>query len=308
MTTEDPREGGHAMSVYGPSTVNRRSRAELAAVDDAIIAAIMTDSPVTLRGVFYRVVSAGAVDKTELGYRLVGRQLLKLRRAGVVGYGAITDGTRFLRTVRTWDSVEDALRDTAATYRRMLWDGQRDAVLMFTEKDAISGVITPVADRWDVPVGVLRGYSSESFAWLVAQHICAIPREVCVYQLGDHDPSGLDAWRAFRQRVREFVDEADERGESVADGLVFTRLAVTAEQITGLGLPTRPTKRTDSRAAGFAGGSVEVDAIPAPRLRQMVEDAIRAHIDPEVLGTILAAEQSEREILTRMANRGGTEP
>ena len=29
------------------------------------------DAPVTLRGVYYRVVSAGAVEKTEDGYRLV---------------------------------------------------------------------------------------------------------------------------------------------------------------------------------------------------------------------------------------------
>ena len=52
----------------------------------------------TLRGVFYRVVSAGAVEKTELGYRLVGRQLLKL--AGRPrSYADITDGTRWISAI-----------------------------------------------------------------------------------------------------------------------------------------------------------------------------------------------------------------
>lgn len=48
------------MSAYGSSTVNRqrRTRAELDAVDDAIVQAVAADSPVTLRGVFYRAVSA----------------------------------------------------------------------------------------------------------------------------------------------------------------------------------------------------------------------------------------------------------
>ena len=36
---------------------------DLAIVDRAIIEAVEADSPVTLRGVFYRVVSAGAVEK-----------------------------------------------------------------------------------------------------------------------------------------------------------------------------------------------------------------------------------------------------
>ena len=51
------------MSAYGSSTVNRqrRTRAELDAIDDAITEAVAADSPVTLRGTFHRVVSAGAV-------------------------------------------------------------------------------------------------------------------------------------------------------------------------------------------------------------------------------------------------------
>ena len=79
-------QGGVGVSAtYGPSTVNRRrrSRAELAEVDDAIAKAVAEEHPVTLRGVYYRVVSAGAVDKTENDYRLVGRQFGL--RAGEIG-------------------------------------------------------------------------------------------------------------------------------------------------------------------------------------------------------------------------------
>ena len=68
-------------AVYGPSTVKRRrsTQQELGALAIAITQAVEADKPVTLRGVFYRVVSAGAVEKTELGYRKVGRALLKIR-------------------------------------------------------------------------------------------------------------------------------------------------------------------------------------------------------------------------------------
>jgi len=117
-----------------------------------------------LRGVYYRVVSAGAVDKTEASYRLVGRQLLKLRRAGQVPYSWITDGTRWITKPDTWNDLDAMLADAAVSYRRALWRDQGADVHIFTEKDAISGVLLPVTERWDVPLGVLRGYCSESFA------------------------------------------------------------------------------------------------------------------------------------------------
>jgi hypothetical protein len=323
---------------YGSSTVKRQrsTRAALAALDDAIAEAVATEHPVTLRGVFYRVVSMGAVEKTENGYRLVGRQLLKLRRAGTIRYDWITDGTRWVNKPDSYDDLDQMLEDAAASYRRSLWHSQPVEVQIYSEKDAISGVVLPITHRWDVPLGIVRGYSSESFAWSVAQSIIeAAQRGKCtyVYQLGDHDPSGVDAWRAFRstvcgflmeehrelmRRVAEAHPEAD-FGDSVVDEVSygdestctfsageevatahFKRLAVTEIQVYELGLPTRPTKRTDTRARSFEGGSVEVDAIAPTVLRELVEDAITEHIDPEALRLSEVAEQSEREVLTRM--------
>ncbi len=285
--------GGGPVTGYGSSTVKRRRRSnvELDVIDEAILVAVRDEHPVSLRGVYYRVVSAGAVDKTEAGYRLVGRQLLKLRQAGVVPYSWITDGTRYVIRPETWRDHEAALRHTASTYRQQLWWNQPVDVQMFTEKDAITGVIEDVTYEWDVPLGVLRGYASESFCWKVSE---LLPRHkpTILYQLGDHDPSGVDAWRSFAARVTEFAPDKD---------LTFERLAVTPEQITAWSLPTRPTKRTDSRAGGFDGGSIEVDAIPPSRLRSIVREAIERHIDPQTLELTQAVEQSERDLLTRIA-------
>jgi hypothetical protein len=47
---------------------------------------------------------------------------------------------------------------------------------------------------------------------------------------------------------------------------------------------------------------VEVDAIPADRLRALCENAIRQHIPQHALDVLLAVEQHEREILERIAN------
>ena len=280
--------------VYGPSTVKRqrRSNAELDAIDKAIVAAVVDEHPVTLRGVFYRVVSVGAVEKSEPGYRLVGRQLLKLRRSKVIPYNWITDGTRLVFKSNSWSDLDEALYHAAASYRRALWHDQPVEVLILSEKDAISGAILPVTNRWDVELGIVRGYSSETFAYSIAEGIAASSKTTFVYQLGDHDPSGVDAWRNFREKVR---------GLGLGGDAVFERLAVTEQQIEKLRLPTRPTKATDTRAAGFTGGSVEVNAIPASTLRRIVEDAITQHIDPLQLELTRTVEESERGLLYRIA-------
>ncbi len=305
-----------ADEVYGTSTVKRRRRTngELADVDAAIVAAVEMEHPVTLRGVFYRVVSAGAVEKSELGYRLIGRQLLKLRRAGAVPYSHIADGTRWINKPDTWSGLDKMLEDAAASYRRALWHDQPVEVQVYSEKDAITGVVREVTERWDVPLGITRGYSSESYAWSVAQSVryaFVRGKRVFIYDLGDHDPSGVDAWRAFADRVAELVFESDALHEGRRwpitqwrDRLHFERVAVTEQQITELGLPTRPTKGTDSRAAGFQGGSVEVDAIPPTILRRLVEDAITQHIDPEKLRLTRIAEDSERDLLHALKGVG----
>ncbi len=80
----------------------------------------------------------------------------------------------------------------------------------------------------------------------------------------------------------------------------FERLAVTPEQIEQYQLPTRPTKGTDTRSSGFEGESVEVDALPASVLRQIVGDAIEGHLDPRALALTRSVEASERDVLTSL--------
>lgn len=73
---------GAAPSYVARSIRTRRTFAELDALDDMIVDVVTEEHPVTLRGVFYRVMSLGAIEKSEAGYRVIGRQLVKLRRAG----------------------------------------------------------------------------------------------------------------------------------------------------------------------------------------------------------------------------------
>ena len=99
----------------------------------------------------------------------------------------------------TWTSVDQMLEDASESYRRALWHDQPVYVEILSEKDAITGAISPVTREWDVPLGIVRGYSSETFCWHTARDLrdnIEDGKHCYLYQLGDHDPSGVDAWES----------------------------------------------------------------------------------------------------------------
>jgi hypothetical protein len=255
---------------------------------------VTADPPMTVRQVFYLAVAAGLVQKTEAEYdNAVGRGLLHLRRTGRLPWHMITDGTRWRRKVPTHDSVEAALEATARAYRRSLWTDQAVQVEVWTEKDTLAGVLWEVVDEWDIPLMVSRGFTSDTYCYEAAQDILRAGKPAFLYYLGDHDPSGVCIDRVIERKLRTFAPAADIR---------FTRIAVLPWQIEEWHLPSRPTKRSDSRSKTFEGQSVEVDAIPAEHLRALVRQHIEAHVDQRRLAACRAAERSEREILTRLAS------
>lgn len=251
--------------------------------------------PVTVRQMFYRMSTGGHVEKTEGGYRRVQRCLLEMRRAGAIPYDWIADNTRWVRKPRTYTSLEQAAAYWAANYRRAIWAEQEAHVEIWLEKDALAGVIIDVTDRWDVPLYVTRGYSSETFVYSAAEYLRGLNKAIYVYHFGDYDPSGRDMARDVREKLTAF-----------GVNFTFIEAAVTAEQVARLRLPTRPTKVTDTRARNWGGGdSVELDAIPPNELRQMVESCITRHIEAGLYERTIDIEAAERaavrELVQHMA-------
>ena len=278
-------------------TKHRRSRLDIFELRRTIYSVVEKNAPMTVRQVFYQLVSLGAISKTETEYKTtVVRLLTDMRLKGELPFSWLADNTRWMRKPRTFDSLEDALQFTAGTYRRATFMNQPTYCEVWLEKDALAGVIYEETAKYDVPLMVTRGYASISYLHAAAESIAGTGKTAFLYYLGDFDPSGLDIPRKVEARLRQFAPEAE---------INFSRLAVTPDQIKTLKLPTRPTKATDTRARNFAGGSVEVDAIPSAVLRELVRNAIERHIDRRELAVLRTAEESEREILQSMASRIG---
>jgi hypothetical protein len=277
---------------YQSSLVKRKrsTRAEMEARLDALYDIVAEQQPMTVRQVFYQATVRGLIPKTENGYQMVGTALSQMRLSGRLPFAWIADNTRLMRKPTTFRSLESAIRSTAHFYRKALWtDESASYVEIWLEKDALSGVIYPVTSEFDVPLMVARGYASLSFLHGSAEQMAEQDKPCYVYQFGDHDPSGVDAARAIEVRLRELAPDAE---------IHFERIAVIPEQIDYFGLPSRPTKTTDTRSKKWTGGdSVELDAIAPGELRSMVRECIERHIDVDALAVALVAEESERDAL-----------
>ncbi len=322
--------------------VGRGKSSETIALGDAA-RAILAGSrwPMTLRQLYYALVSAGAIGKTEPAYGKLKRVMRDRREDGSIPWDWLVDHTRSVFQPRTWNGLEDLLTDTASLYRRDLMRQQAVAIQLWAESDSIGSVIATVADRYTIPTFIGRGYSARGYLWAAAKDAIAAHeagKTVHLLHVGDHDPSGEDihrdveetlrlyavavdwGWPVNRIRsllLREIRDFGFEPGHiwrydgqtewhstlvDKTEWLQFDRLALTPEQADAYDLPARPPKASDVRTAKFTGrGAIEVEALPVDALLGIVDAAIVNLIDPTALRIAEQAEASEREIAGRIA-------
>jgi hypothetical protein len=288
-----------------------------------IVEVVEADKPMTVRQVFYRLVAAGVIEKTELQYRAVIRMLTDMREAdtpdipgddslslgislflGSMGeadtpqipWDWIVDSTRRVRKPLTFSDPRAAVVDLVESYRRSYWGNQPRYVEIILEKDALAGVFEDVTDALDVALLVVRGFSSRVYLHDTADRIREQDKPAFVFLFGDHDPSGVDISRDAAETIERYAPDAD---------VTFQRVAVTPEQIQEWNLPTRPTKSEDPRAKNWDGESVELDAIPPAALRELVRDCIAGQIDVERWKASEKAEKADRKKLKNLLPKLG---
>jgi hypothetical protein len=285
--TLDPRAVGRARRIRSTNAEVDQRRAELLAI-------VQVMRPMTVRQVFYQATVRDIVEKTEAGYTKVQTDLVVLRRNGILPYDWLADNTRWQRKPKSFGGVEDALNETARFYRKDLWRHADCYVEVWLEKDALAGVVLPITALYDVPLMVARGYASLSFLHSAADSIGDLAVPAHIYHFGDFDPSGVNAAHKIDETLRELAPNAE---------IHFQRAAVTPDQIDKWNLPTRPTKKSDTRSKNFGDISVELDAIAPNDLRALVEGVINRHLPQDQLRVLQIAERSERELLTAFARQ-----
>lgn len=275
------------------------SKKRLAQVLDVLdeFAAMEVKVTLTLRQLYYQLVTKNIIRNSQLEYRKLSALLSRARLAGLVDWDAIEDRARRPVIIDDWNNIRDLVESAIGWYRRPRWDDQPRYVELWSEKDAISSVISPITDRLHVTLMVNRGYSSQSAMKDSADRFkrrIADGKETILLYLGDFDPSGEDMVRDITDRFKMF--EAAE--------VQIIKIGLTPEQVDQYNLPPNPAKTTDPRSRGFidqhGGNSYEVDAIPPTELMKLVESSIKSFMDVPRFNQVLKLEKKERQELVEI--------
>src|SRR5260221_10176393 len=245
-------------------------------IDEA--AAILDEyRPMTVRQVYYQLVSRQVVENHRGAYQGVSDALVAARREGTIPWEWIEERLRQPRGLGDgWRSVEhylDAHIDApGAWYSAAIWPTQPRYVEAWLEKDALSGIFADAPNDYNVGLNVGRGYDGWSSIHNAAERFREVPQEAsCILYFGDFDPSGEDMVRSLGERLAD---------QGAAPDIV--KVALTLEDIERYQLPPNFTKPTDSRAAAhvarFGDLSVELDALPPDVLRGRIVEAIERHM------------------------------
>ncbi len=290
----------------------------------------------TARQLYYQLVSRALIPNKDTEYKKLTALLTDARYAGRIDWDAIEDRGREPSTPSEWEDIAALTESALRAYRLPRWKDQDKYVELWVEKQALAGVLAPIAREYHATLMVNKGYSSASAMKESAERIkratvvdqdllddiegrlydaregeydqqdadafrdinadLAVRESVILY-LGDHDPSGEDMVRDISTRLQEF-------------GVLCLRvekIGLTIAQVRQYNPPPNPAKITDPRAAGyiekFGPQSWEVDALPPNILTRLIRSAFAKHIDKAKMDAVKTREELDKTRLRTAVKR-----
>lgn len=254
----------------------------------------------TLRQLYYQFVRRNWIENSEKSYKALSTIISNGRLAGHIDWDAIEDRGREPITPSQWSSLSSLVSGALRAYRLPRWKGQKYYAELWVEKQALAGVLEPLAYEYHVTLMVNKGYSSQSAMHESANRFirnCDMDdtgeceRKPKLFYLGDHDPSGEDMVRDIRDRMEMFG----------VCGIEVEKIALTTAQVRQYNPPPNPAKITDPRAAGYIAQhgrrSWEVDALPPTVLVQIIRNSFDRILNRGLMNEVIRREETHRERL-----------
>jgi hypothetical protein len=250
--------------------------------------------PLTLRQIFYRLVSKGVLDKSENTYQ---NQLIekvgRARRAQLLPMDAFRDDGFAHKSITTYGDAEDVvdMLDNIASHAAVnRQQGQDRRLMLWCEAQGMLPQLERVGRPYGVESASSGGFDSITTKHAMAEAFSAEP--TLVLHIGDHDPSGVHMFSSLEEDVMAFTGHYS--GE-----VDFLRIAVTPDHVDAYGLPTAPPKKTDKRS--FTGLTTQAEALRPDVLATIMEQAIKDNMDLDQYEHMLEVEQAmQDEVLRRL--------
>lgn len=232
--------------------------------------------PVTVRQIFYNLVSRQIVESSIQTYHEIVRIVKNMRLAGIIPFKWVVDDTRRPEKTPTWNSVSDILHAAIEQFRSDWQQDQRYYVEVWLEKRSLRRFFYPITNNYDIFLCVGGGYQSYDMiedASVRFKERAEKGQYPVILYFGDLNPSGKDMPRDIKRRLAILGANVD-----------IIEVALTTQDILDFQLPQNPFKNKDTRAKWYLQKygvtySVELDALPPNILRDRIKKALELYLD-----------------------------
>ncbi len=277
---------------FEQARMRKGTLSKLEQINSIIKEYVKDDYKLTLRQLYYQLVSRDIIPNDVKEYDRLSTLLTKGRMVGIVDWDAIEDRLRVPYIPYWVTGTKDAINEAISRYRLDRQRGQDVYIEVWVEKDALSGVLRRVTEHYHINLMVNRGYGSTTAMYDAYRRYMG--KNVKILYLGDHDPSGLDMIRDIGERISYMLD----------GDFTIEPVALTMEQIREYNLPENPAKETDTRAKDYiekwGHSSWEVDALNPQTLNNLVSFNIESSIDMELFHSIIEQEKADKIKLSNL--------
>lgn len=277
------------------------SKARIAIANQIIEKYAAQGYSLTIRQLYYQFVTWHGLPNTVRSYKNLVATMSDARLAGLTDWDAIEDRGRVPQRNSQWDSPKELLEGAANQYRLPRWEGQPYYAELWVEKQALAGVLEPLASKFHATLMVNKGYSSQTAMYEASKRLqdrisASGKGEGFVFYIGDHDPSGMDM-------VRDITERLDMFGVT---NVQVKKLALNMDQIRKFKPPPNPANVKDVRYEAYISQygkkSWEVDALNPETLVELITDAFTEVIDWKVWDRVLAREGLHKAKLQAIAD------
>jgi len=243
--------------------------------------------PMTVRQVYYQLVSKHVIENNRSQYQSVSNMLRDARKDGVIPWEWVEDRLRRPRLVAMWDDINDFAESAESAYRRNVWAVQGHLLEVWLEKDALSGIFEDILQPYGVTLNVGRGYDGWDSIHNAAERYLDWASAVTILYFGDLDPSGEDMVRSLGERLAYFKTCPE-----------MVKCALTPTDVTTYNLPPDFTKSTDTRRAAFVAKhgdiAVELDALPITVLQSRLVQEVTSRLDLQAWEAVREQEKNDK--------------
>lgn len=287
---------------YVPRTFNEDNRRLIATANTILMQYQQNGFPITLRGLYYQFVGKDIIPNNARSYDRLGSLINDARLAGLVDWKHLQDNMRYLEGEPVVTGPAEAMQKMKDKFRLDLWAGQEWRPEVWSEKDAMLGVMEGICKKLRVNFFACRGYTSQTAMWQAGQRMAQYMQEgqrPIIFHFGDHDPSGIDMTRDNRERLAMFAGAP----------VTVVRLGLNMPEVEQYKLPPNYAKPTDARYKGYrkqyGDDCWEIDAIPPEFIADMIEDAVVKIRDPAKWELALGEEAEDLDKLDRVMEANG---